>query len=277
MEGNQTVKLFQPEWLFTVLCFGLKCKEREDVQTHCSCLIAWQFKFPCATADASQGQFEVIHSSDLAEALTAGLVETSLEDMRHPITISDWHLLGSLKIPCGQTSNPFILFAIFPDTIKIPQNDLENLPFEPSPTVWQLKTDSQQLNILSWQISVEKKMHRNWVCWTIPEQFLGKPTDNRQTSQAVLLSDPDVWECKTKMLAGLLVVSLSQTSVITKKCRFFLLDWLQFTLLQHSPIHTHSYSATWSSSVTSYTHAPKANWGSASCSRTTCELQGLEI
>lgn len=73
------------------------------------------------------GQFEVNHSSDLAEALTAGLVETSLEDMRQAITISDWHLLGSLKVPRGQTLNPFIFFAIFPDTIKIPQNNWEKL------------------------------------------------------------------------------------------------------------------------------------------------------
>lgn len=58
-------------------------------------------KFLCAKSDVSQGQFEVIHWSHLADALTADLVETSLENMKQAITISDWHSLSSLKIPCG--------------------------------------------------------------------------------------------------------------------------------------------------------------------------------
>lgn len=46
-------------------------------------------EFSCATADEEERQLEMIHWSDLAEASTVGLEESSLEDYTLTITISE--------------------------------------------------------------------------------------------------------------------------------------------------------------------------------------------
>lgn len=139
--------------MFTAVYLGLKCKDKR-MRRHYN---SNNSKFVCAKANVSQRQFQVIHWSDMAEALTADLVETSLENMRQAITISDWHSLSSLKIPCGPLQKSFLLSAFIPDTIMMAEGSHRihaDMTTENSKGL-------QRLNILCWQICAEKKMPRS--------------------------------------------------------------------------------------------------------------------
>lgn len=73
-------------------------------------------EFSCTTADVEEGQFEVIHWSDLAEALIAGLVGTSLENKKQTVAISGLHWLSPIEL-CGQiTLWKLFTFCFFPLT-----------------------------------------------------------------------------------------------------------------------------------------------------------------
>lgn len=72
--------------------------------------LCYNEEISCTIAHAAEVQFEVIHWSELAEALTAVLVKTSLGNTRQTITIS------VSKSACG---NPFYFMHFPPDRIMM--------------------------------------------------------------------------------------------------------------------------------------------------------------